>query len=76
VYSYTIVRRSFPGRETPYLVGLIDLDDGLRVLASVSADRLSDIAVGTRVTAYPATTEQRGLPATAYEFRPAPERQA
>jgi uncharacterized OB-fold protein len=76
VYSYTIVRRSFPGRETPYVVGLIDLDDGLRVMAAVGAERLTDIAVGTRVTAYPAASERPGLPATAYEFRPAPERQA
>jgi uncharacterized OB-fold protein len=68
VYSYTVVRRSFPGRETPYIVGLVDLDGGLRVMATIAADE-SQLVVGGRVAGYPGA-ERPGMPATAYEFRP------
>jgi uncharacterized OB-fold protein len=68
VYSYTVVRRSFPGRDVPYIVGLVDLDGGLRVMATIAADE-SRVAVGTRVVAQ-AGSERPGMPATAYEFRP------
>lgn len=69
LYSYTVVRRSFPGRDVPYVVGLVDLDDGLRVMATIAADE-SQVTVGTRVVAHPAA-ERPDMPATAYEFRPA-----
>jgi uncharacterized OB-fold protein len=69
VYSYTVVRRSFPGLETPYVVGLVDLDGGLRVMTTITADD-SQLAVGARVVAA-AAAERAGMPATAYQFRPA-----
>lgn len=67
VYSYTVVRRSFPGLETPYIVGLIDLDGGLRIMARVAADE-SQLAVGGRVVAQ-AGAVHPGMPAMTYQFR-------
>ena len=35
LHSFTVVHQAPPGRATPYALGLVDLDDGVRVLAQV-----------------------------------------
>jgi scaffold protein (connect acetoacetyl-CoA thiolase and HMG-CoA synthase) len=35
LYSFTTVRQAPPGRKTPYNLGYIDLDDGVRLLAQI-----------------------------------------
>jgi len=47
VWSATVVRIATPGREPPYALAYVDLDDGPRVLAHLSGDHAPD--VGTRV---------------------------
>jgi uncharacterized OB-fold protein len=52
VYSYTIVHRA-PFRsmrdQTPYVVALIDLAEGVRVMANVIGERTSDVTIGAQV---------------------------
>lgn len=52
VYSYTIARRAahpaFEGR-LPYAIVLVDLDEGVRMLANLAADDLNDVHIGARV---------------------------
>ena len=47
VYSFTVLHRSFPGFDTPFTIGWIDLHDGRRILARIDADER--IAVGDNV---------------------------
>jgi len=52
VYSYTVIRQHgypyFRGR-LPYVIGLIDLDDGFRMLAEIDAPP-DDVRIGQRVS--------------------------
>ena len=60
LYSRVIVRTPMmPGteRDVPYVVGLVDLDEGVRLLARV---RSLDCKIGDRVTLV--WTEREGLP--------------
>lgn len=51
VYTFTIVRAAPPGYlgEAPYAIGLVDLPDGLRVTATLTADDLDELAIGDAV---------------------------
>jgi hypothetical protein len=52
IYSFTIIRRSghpYFRERTPYVVALVDLDEGFRMLTEVLSDDPSDVAVGQRV---------------------------
>jgi uncharacterized OB-fold protein len=55
LYSYTTVHVAPPGWETPYVVGYVDLPEGVRLFGKVKADgphALSvDMPVGVRVVA-------------------------
>lgn len=49
VYSYTVVHRPpAPGFETPYVVAIVDLDDGWSILSNVVGDP-GAVRVGLRV---------------------------
>jgi uncharacterized OB-fold protein len=50
-WSATVVRIPVPGREPPYALAYLDLDDGPRVLAHVPGARL--LPVGTRLRLVP-----------------------
>ncbi|HTZ26242.1 MAG TPA: Zn-ribbon domain-containing OB-fold protein [Streptosporangiaceae bacterium] len=52
VYTFTVIRRSghpFFREKIPYIVGLIDLDEGFRMLAEIAADP-ETLHVDDRVT--------------------------
>ncbi|HUG29486.1 MAG TPA: OB-fold domain-containing protein [Candidatus Limnocylindria bacterium] len=67
VHSLTVVRVPvLPDLEPPYVVGLIDLDEGPRFLAAVEA-RPGEVAIGDRVVV--AWRSRVGLPPLA-AFRP------
>jgi hypothetical protein len=54
LYSYTVVHVA-PGRPTPYCIGYVDLDDGVRVLATVlGASEARGIDARGRLAAGPA----------------------
>jgi len=59
VYTFTIVHRG-PSKEfsdTPYAVGLVDLDEGVRMMAGITAPDLAKLRIGDRVHV---TRERRG----------------
>ena len=49
VWSSTVVRIPIPGREPPFGLAYVDIDDGPRILAHVRSDSVSAIPVGSRV---------------------------
>lgn len=60
VHSFTVIRRaSSPAfkERVPYVVALIDLDEGPRMMANILGDDALDVAIGERVTL---TFEDRG----------------
>ena len=53
IYSYTISRRpAGPGfkEKVPYIVALVDLDEGPRLLTNIITDNVEGIRIGQRVT--------------------------
>ncbi|MFQ5557499.1 MAG: Zn-ribbon domain-containing OB-fold protein [Acidimicrobiales bacterium] len=46
LYTYTVVRQSTPAFEVPYLLGYVDLPEGVRVMAQLTGDE-ADIAIGS-----------------------------
>ncbi len=57
VYSYTVVHRPpAPGFETPYVVAIVDLDEGWSILSNVSGDP-AGVHIGLRVEVRWATAE-------------------
>jgi uncharacterized OB-fold protein len=57
---------------TPYAMGFIDLDDGLRVLGRVSTDDLAGIEVGMKVELViePAYHDEEGNEFVTWKFKP------
>ena len=50
VYSYTVLHHPpIPGYDYPCPVGLIDLEEGTRIVANVVGCELSDIHIGMKV---------------------------
>ncbi|MCW2697454.1 MAG: hypothetical protein JWR62_2539 [Modestobacter sp.] len=50
-WSSTVVRIPVPGREPPYALAYLDLDDGPRVLAHLPGDRAVPVGTRLRLTA-------------------------
>ncbi|QSO49934.1 Zn-ribbon domain-containing OB-fold protein [Alicyclobacillus mengziensis] len=50
IYSYTVVHRAFGpfAAEAPFVVGLVDLDEGVRMMARIRGLR-EEVAIGERV---------------------------
>lgn len=60
VYSFTVVHKApdpAMAGETPYAVALIDLDEGFRILAPLTAQRPGPLAVGATVELAPPQRE-------------------
>lgn len=66
IYSYTIARRpagpAFKA-DTPYVVAVIDLDEGARMMTNIVTDDVDAVRIGQRVTVqYDDVTEEVTLP--------------
>lgn len=69
VYSYTVVRQVFDpafADALPYVVALVDLHDGPRLLANVVDARVDDVSVGLKVEMTFEAVGDKMLP----QFRP------
>ena len=68
VHSFTVIRRaplpSFTGR-VPYVIALIDLDEGPRMMANILGEDALQTAIGDRVAV---CFEQRGADAKVPQF--------
>lgn len=51
VWSSTVVRIPVPGREPPYALAYVDLDDGPRVLTHLDGTAAPDVGTRVRLTA-------------------------
>jgi uncharacterized OB-fold protein len=68
VYSATVVHRApFPGLQTPYQVGIVDLEEGWSMLTNIVDSDAAPVAIGTPVeVAFVDVDAELTLPA----FRP------
>jgi uncharacterized OB-fold protein len=60
IYTYTVIRvpPAALAAEAPYVVAVIDLDDGVRLTTRLQADHIGQVAVGARATLL--RTDDRG----------------
>lgn len=49
LYSYTVTHVAPPGFEAPYLVGLVELDEGVRIIGNLVKVKPEDAKIGMRV---------------------------
>jgi hypothetical protein len=51
IFSFSVVHMAPPGYlgEAPYAVGVVELPDGIRITATILAERLEQLAIGDRV---------------------------
>ena len=49
LYTYTVVHQGRPGWPTPYVLGFIDLAEGVRVSAPIETTNAKDIVIGVSV---------------------------
>jgi hypothetical protein len=51
VYSYTNTFSAWPGHEdrVPYLCALVELDEGVRILANLINAKAEDVSIGMKV---------------------------
>jgi len=71
IYSYTVARRpagpAFKA-DAPYVVAVVDLDEGARMMTNIVTDDVESVRIGQRVAvAFDAVTDEITLP----KFRPA-----
>jgi uncharacterized OB-fold protein len=62
VYSYTIVRNRAPAED--YVIALIDLDEGVRLMSRVTGCSVAAVAIGMLVVAH--VGEVDGVPAVLF----------
>ncbi len=75
LYTYTVVRQSVPGFTVPYLLGYVDLPEGVRVLGVLSglAEGEARIGMSLALVTVPAGTDEQGRQVIRYGFGPAAE---
>lgn len=74
LFTYSVVRIGPPPYTgmTPYAIGYVDLDDGIRVFAQIAADDLETLKIGMRVELIidRLYTDEDGINIIGYKFRP------
>ncbi len=62
LYTYTVVHQSTPEFRTPYILGYVDLPDGVRVLAPLADIAVDDVHIGMslRLCIEPVRTDAEG----------------
>ncbi len=73
LYTYSLVRQSTPDFEVPYLLGYVDLPEGVRVLGQLGGCDIEELKIGMPMKLVLATfgTDKQGEPLTGYRFEPA-----
>jgi uncharacterized OB-fold protein len=73
LYTYAIVRQAPKEFPTPYIIGYVDLDEGVRVFTRVITVSEQDLRLGMRMTLRAAPLPGGGdTPLLAYAFAPEP----
>jgi uncharacterized OB-fold protein len=73
LYTYTVVRQSTPAFEVPYVLGYVDLPEGVRVMAQIAGCEPEEVQIGMPVvlSLEPFGDDEDGRQVIAYRFRPA-----
>lgn len=74
LFTYSIVRQGPPhyAQETPYAIGYVDLDEGVRVFAPLWAKSFAELQIGLAMELFTARlyTDAAGINVIGYKFRP------
>ena len=72
LYTYSVVRQAAPQFEVPYILGYVDLPEGLRIMGQVSGISPDDVRIGMslELVLEPFGTDDEGAPLTGFRFRP------
>lgn len=72
LYTYTVVRQSIPAFEVPYLLGYVDLPEGVRLMGQVTGVEIDEVHIGMRLRLVPADwgLDPEGRRLVGYTFRP------
>jgi len=71
LYTYAIVRQAPKEFPTPYIIGYVDLDEGVRVFTRVMTSSEQDLRLGMRMTLRAASLPSAdGSDTVAYAFTP------
>lgn len=70
LYTYTVVFQSTPEFRTPYLLGYVDLPEGVRVLAPLADLAVDDVRIGMplRLVVEPVRTDAEGRAVLGYRL--------
>ena len=49
IYTYCIVRAAPVGFESPYILGYVDLPEGLRIFTMIESDDIENVKIGDKV---------------------------
>lgn len=72
LYSYSIVYVAPAGFSTPYAIGYVDLQEGVRVFSQLEVQDFAELQPGLTMTALwgPIRVDEQGQPVYSYKFRP------
>ena len=72
LHSFTTVRRSMPGYTVPYLLGIVNFPEGVRVMAQVETDKPEELKLDMKmgVTVGFIRKGKDGKDIVSYKFRP------
>ncbi|MBJ7593796.1 MAG: Zn-ribbon domain-containing OB-fold protein [Candidatus Dormibacteraeota bacterium] len=71
LYTFAVVQRAPEAFPTPYVIGYVDLDEGVRVFTQILTDDSSSLELGMRVELILAELNGASIPPlTTYKFRP------
>ncbi|HZD24481.1 MAG TPA: Zn-ribbon domain-containing OB-fold protein [Acidimicrobiia bacterium] len=72
LYTCTVVRQSTPAFEVPYILGYVDLPEGVRLMAQLTGLDTDEVRIGMRLELVPADwgIDPEGRQLVGYKFRP------
>lgn len=75
LYTFTIVHQSTPEFRTPYILGYVDLPEGVRVLAPLTGIEIDDVRIGMPLSlrVEPVRTDDQGRTVLGYRAHRAEE---
>ncbi|HLA67644.1 MAG TPA: Zn-ribbon domain-containing OB-fold protein [Acidimicrobiia bacterium] len=73
LYTFSVVRQSTPAFEVPYVLGYVDLSEGVRIMSQISQCDPEEVTIGMELelAVEPFGESEDGTPLVGYRFRPA-----
>jgi uncharacterized OB-fold protein len=72
LYTFSVVRQSTPAFPVPYVLGYVDLPEGIRIMSQISGCEPDDVKIGMdlELAVEEFGTSPEGAPLLGYRFRP------